>query len=312
MPRPGSPSSYRPCSMRRCRSGGATTTTSVPSMASRCPRIADCHVKTKQRLLDEVARHTPASIQPQVLTLGFARCMATYNAPAFSSPTPSGWPRWQKKSAGCRSCCRQGAPGGPAGKGLIREVFAAAAGLKQRCQYPLSGGLRLGAGRAADSGSRRVGQYPAPSHEASGTSGMKAALNGVPSLSVLDGWWIEGCAETYRMGHRDRRRGGRGCQPLRQAGEPDRPAVPRPHAWPHAAALHRCQWHLLQHPPHVRPVPLQRVLPADLPEEAYPEQPIWQLPQSLETEADAPQSPRPRVGSLTRRDRPCIAGRNVR
>jgi starch phosphorylase len=31
--------------------------------------------------------------------------------------------------------------------------------------------------------------------EASGTSGMKAALNGIPSLSVLDGWWIEGCIE---------------------------------------------------------------------------------------------------------------------
>jgi starch phosphorylase len=31
--------------------------------------------------------------------------------------------------------------------------------------------------------------------EASGTSGMKAAMNGVPSLSVLDGWWIEGCIE---------------------------------------------------------------------------------------------------------------------
>jgi starch phosphorylase len=31
--------------------------------------------------------------------------------------------------------------------------------------------------------------------EASGTSGMKAAINGVPSLSVLDGWWIEGCIE---------------------------------------------------------------------------------------------------------------------
>lgn len=36
---------------------------------------------------------------------------------------------------------------------------------------------------------------PAPPHEASGTSGMKAALNGVPSLSVLDGWWIEGHVE---------------------------------------------------------------------------------------------------------------------
>jgi starch phosphorylase len=31
--------------------------------------------------------------------------------------------------------------------------------------------------------------------EASGTSGMKSALNGVPSFSVLDGWWIEGCIE---------------------------------------------------------------------------------------------------------------------
>ena len=36
---------------------------------------------------------------------------------------------------------------------------------------------------------------PKRPYEASGTSGMKAALNGVPSLSVLDGWWIEGCNE---------------------------------------------------------------------------------------------------------------------
>ncbi len=36
---------------------------------------------------------------------------------------------------------------------------------------------------------------PLPPLEASGTSGMKAAFNGVPNLSVLDGWWIEGCLE---------------------------------------------------------------------------------------------------------------------
>jgi starch phosphorylase len=38
---------------------------------------------------------------------------------------------------------------------------------------------------------------PKRPYEASGTSGMKAALNGVPSLSILDGWWIEGCIEGY-------------------------------------------------------------------------------------------------------------------
>ena len=36
---------------------------------------------------------------------------------------------------------------------------------------------------------------PLPPLEASGTSGMKAALNGVPSLSVLDGWWLEGTSK---------------------------------------------------------------------------------------------------------------------
>jgi starch phosphorylase len=36
---------------------------------------------------------------------------------------------------------------------------------------------------------------PQKPQEASGTSGMKAALNGVPSFSILDGWWVEGHLE---------------------------------------------------------------------------------------------------------------------
>jgi starch phosphorylase len=38
---------------------------------------------------------------------------------------------------------------------------------------------------------------PKKPQEASGTSGMKAAHNGIPSLSILDGWWIEGCIEGF-------------------------------------------------------------------------------------------------------------------
>jgi starch phosphorylase len=47
---------------------------------------------------------------------------------------------------------------------------------------------------------------PQPPLEASGTSGMKAAINGVPSCSVLDGWWVEGCIEGvtgWSIGERD-------------------------------------------------------------------------------------------------------------
>jgi starch phosphorylase len=52
---------------------------------------------------------------------------------------------------------------------------------------------------------------PQPPLEASGTSGMKAAVNGVPSLSVLDGWWIEGCIEGvtgWSIGPKDTTPGG--------------------------------------------------------------------------------------------------------
>ena len=63
---------------------------------------------------------------------------------------------------------------------------------------------------------------PLPPLEASGTSGMKAALNGVPNLSVLDGWWVEACDRgRHRLGDRrdgdGARDGDHARRPLRQA-----------------------------------------------------------------------------------------------
>ncbi|MBT8123198.1 MAG: glycogen/starch/alpha-glucan phosphorylase, partial [Gammaproteobacteria bacterium] len=61
-------------------------------------------------------------------------------------------------------------------------------------------------GKLLTSGSDIWLNTPQPPLEASGTSGMKAALNGVPSFSILDGWWLEGCIENvtgWAIGERD-------------------------------------------------------------------------------------------------------------
>ena len=87
-------------------------------------------------------------------------------------------------------------PADNAGKGLIRDVYAQAAKLNSsalKIYYIENYDWELGA--LLTQGVDVWVNTPRRPYEASGTSGMKAALNGVPSLSILDGWWIEGCAE---------------------------------------------------------------------------------------------------------------------
>ena len=84
------------------------------------------------------------------------------------------------------------------GKALIQQVVADAARLSNdmlRIVYLENYDWNLGALLTA--GVDVWVNTPRRPYEASGTSGMKAALNGVPSLSILDGWWIEGCIEGF-------------------------------------------------------------------------------------------------------------------
>jgi starch phosphorylase len=160
-------------------------------------KIADCHVKTKQRMLDEVARRTGQQFNPRVLTLGFARRVATYKRASLLFSDPKRLAKIAKKIGGLQILFAGKAhPADTAGKGLIREVFAAAASLEAagvNILYLENYDWELGA--LLTQGVDVWVNTPRRPYEASGTSGMKAALNGVPSLSVLDGWWIEGCAE---------------------------------------------------------------------------------------------------------------------
>ena len=81
------------------------------------------------------------------------------------------------------------------GKEIIRRVFAAAARLRDAVRVVYLENYDLTLARLVTAGVDVWLNTPARPMEASGTSGMKAALNGVPSLSTLDGWWVEGHIE---------------------------------------------------------------------------------------------------------------------
>ena len=86
-------------------------------------------------------------------------------------------------------------PADDGGKGRIRRVFEAARALAGVVPVVYLPDYEMGLARLLCSGVDLWLNNPLRPQEASGTSGMKAALNGVPSLSVLDGWWIEGHVE---------------------------------------------------------------------------------------------------------------------
>ena len=160
-------------------------------------KIANCHAIAKQRLMTEVAALTGQQLNPKMLTLGFARRVATYKRASLLFHDTKRLTRLAKKIGGLQIVFAGKAhPADAAGKGLIREVFTAAEQLRGngiRILYLENYDWELGA--LLTQGVDVWVNTPRRPYEASGTSGMKAALNGVPSLSVLDGWWIEGCAE---------------------------------------------------------------------------------------------------------------------
>jgi starch phosphorylase len=160
-------------------------------------KIANCHAQTKQRLFAEVFARTGQQFNPKMLTLGFARRVATYKRASLLLQDPKRLSKIAKKIGGLQILYAGKAhPADVAGKGLIKDVFASASALEAsgvHILYLENYDWELGA--MLTQGVDVWVNTPRRPYEASGTSGMKAALNGVPSLSVLDGWWIEGCAE---------------------------------------------------------------------------------------------------------------------
>jgi starch phosphorylase len=81
------------------------------------------------------------------------------------------------------------------GKEIIRRIIHMAAQLKPEIPIAYLENYDRDLAKLLTAGVDLWLNTPLPPLEASGTSGMKAAHNGVPSLSVLDGWWVEGSVE---------------------------------------------------------------------------------------------------------------------
>jgi starch phosphorylase len=161
------------------------------------PEILAAHARNKQDLFAELETRTGLALDPQVLTLGFARRAATYKRATLLFQDPERLLKIATEAGGLQILYAGKAhPQDYPGKALIQSVVETAAKLSNDLlkivyleNYDWSLGAMLTAGVDV------WVNTPRRPYEASGTSGMKAALNGVPSLSILDGWWIEGCIE---------------------------------------------------------------------------------------------------------------------
>jgi starch phosphorylase len=161
--------------------------------------ILAAHARAKEELLTEVATRTGLVLNPKVLTLGFARRAATYKRASLLFTDPARLVEIAHAAGGLQILMGGKAhPQDQPGKAVIHQVIETAAALSSdvlRVIYLENYDWELGALLTA--GVDVWVNTPRRPYEASGTSGMKAALNGVPSLSILDGWWIEGCIEGF-------------------------------------------------------------------------------------------------------------------
>ncbi len=154
------------------------------------------HLTAKKKLVEYVAWKMHVDMDTKIFTLGFARRSTAYKRSDLLF-----WDikRLKKivKTHGLIQIIYAGKahPRDKDGKELIKKIYQAKDILRNDIKIIYLPNYDMALGKMITSGVDLWLNTPQPPLEASGTSGMKAALNGVPSLSILDGWWIEGCIE---------------------------------------------------------------------------------------------------------------------
>lgn len=154
------------------------------------------HHKAKRRLIEFINHETNEGFDVNVLTLGFARRAASYKRVALLFHDLERLKTIAKQAGRIQLVfAGKSHPHDQTGKDLIRSVHQFRDALRGHVPVVYLSNYDMVLAKILCAGVDVWLNTPLPPHEASGTSGMKAAMNGVPSLSVLDGWWIEGHIE---------------------------------------------------------------------------------------------------------------------
>jgi starch phosphorylase len=157
--------------------------------------IASAHEEAKRTLMAEVNSRTNVGFDQDVLTLGFARRATPYKRLGLLLHDPERLRRLARRAGLQLVFAGKAHPRDQAGKDLIQQVIRSARDLAPEVKLIYLDNYDIHLARLVTAGVDVWVNTPKAPWEASGTSGMKAAHNGVPSLSVLDGWWGEGHVE---------------------------------------------------------------------------------------------------------------------
>jgi starch phosphorylase len=158
--------------------------------------IRDAHMESKTALLEEVLTRTGVKLDPLLLTIGFARRATPYKRADLIFTDVERLATIARKVGKLQIVFGGKAhPHDGGGKELIRRIFAADERLRGLVEVVYLENYEMALAAKMVAGVDLWLNNPMKPLEASGTSGMKAAINGVPSFSVLDGWWVEGHVE---------------------------------------------------------------------------------------------------------------------
>ena len=154
--------------------------------------LKSAHLNQKNILLEYAGKQSSKILSSDILTIGFARRAAEYKRARLIF---SNLEKLIEIGQGKIQIIFSGKahPKDDKGKSIIKGIFKDANKLKDSIEIIFLENYNMRLGQMITSGVDVWLNTPLRPNEASGTSGMKAALNGIPNLSILDGWWAEGC-----------------------------------------------------------------------------------------------------------------------